>query len=89
MYLDDKTLKKLIDKYDKKQLIDLVGYIVKSNEAGQQALLDYCQENSTADNHMLIVNKQIRQHWNKAAAIIQEFDMYGGEIGRASCRERV
>lgn len=78
MYLDDKTLKKLIDKYDKKQLIDLVGYIVKSNEAGQQALLDYCQENSTADNHMLIVNKQIRQHWNKAAAIIQEFDMYGG-----------
>lgn len=78
----DKTLNQLIDKYDKKQLIDLVGYIVNRSEAGQQALLDYCQKNSTPDNYILIVEKQIRQHWNKAAAIIQEFDMYGG--GRES-----
>ncbi len=78
IYLDDKTLNQLIDKYDKKQLIDLVGYIVNRSEAGQQALLDYCQNNSTPDNHIWIVEKQIRQHWNKAAAIIQEFDMYGG-----------
>lgn len=78
IYLDDRTLNQLIDKYDKKQLIDLVGYIVNRSEAGQQALLDYCQSNSTPDNHIWIVEKQIRQHWNKAAAIIQEFDMYGG-----------
>ena len=80
--MDDKTLNQLIDKYDKKQLIDLVDYIVNGSEAGQQALLDYCQKNSTPDNHIFIVEKQICQHWNKAAAIIQEFDMYGG--GRES-----
>lgn len=78
LYLDNKTLNQLIDKYDKKQLIDLVGYIVNRSKTGQQALLDYCQKNSTPDNHILIVEEQIRQHWNKAASIIQEFDMYGG-----------
>lgn len=76
--MDDKTLSQFIVKYDKKQLINLVCYIVKGNQAGQQALLDYCQKNSTPDNHILIIEMQIRQHWNKAAAIIQEFDMYGG-----------
>lgn len=80
--MDNKTLDKLIGKYDKKQLINLIGYMVNTSVTAKQSLLDYCQKNSNPDNHIFIVEKQILQHWNKAADIIQEFDRYGG--GRES-----
>ena len=42
--MDKKTLNQLIGKYDKKELQELISYIVCRSDAAQQALLDYCQK---------------------------------------------
>lgn len=79
--MDRKTINKLIDQYDKKQLQELVIYIVGDNESAGDRLLEYCREKEPkvkTDNHMLIIENQIRQHWKKAGKIIEKFDMYGG-----------
>lgn len=79
--MDKKTIKKLIGKFDKKQLQELVTYIVSKSEQAREALLDYCQKNDTnteTDNHTLLIENKIQQCWQKVAPIIAEFDMYGG-----------
>lgn len=79
--MDKKTINRLIGKFDKKQLQELIGYIVSVNETAKEALLDYCEEKEAdieTDNHALIIESKIRQYWKNAAEIIEEFDMYGG-----------
>lgn len=79
--MDNKTINKLIGKFDKKQLQELITYIVSVNEQAKVQLLDYCQKkeaNVKADNHALIIESKIQQYWKTAAEIIEEFDMYGG-----------
>ena len=79
--MDKKTLNQLIGKYDKRELLELISYIVCRSDASQQALLDYCQKkekNKKTDNQEFIIEKQMKRHWEKAAKIIEMFDMYGG-----------
>ena len=79
--MNNKTIKQLIEKFDKKQLQELIFYIINENASAEEALLDYCHkkdsETRTA-NHALIIESKIRKHWNNASEIIGEFDMYGG-----------
>lgn len=79
--MDSETIKRLIEKFDKKQLQELVLYIVNKNAFAEETLLDYCHkkdsETRTA-NHTLIIESKMRKHWNNASKIIGEFDMYGG-----------
>lgn len=79
--MDIKTINKLIKQFDKKQLQELVIYLVSANKSVGETLLDYCQKKDAAakaDNHTLIIENKVRQHWNKASKIIEKFDMYGG-----------
>lgn len=79
--MDKKTINSLIGKFDKKQLQELIVYIVSVNESAKELLLDYCQKKEAdvkTDNHTLIIESKIRQYWKNAAQIIEEFDMYGG-----------
>ena len=79
--MDKKTLNQLIGKYDKRELLELISYIVCRSNASQQALLDYCQKkekNKKTDNQEFIIETQMKRHWEKAAKIIEMFDMYGG-----------
>ena len=79
--MDKNTIKRLIGKFDKKQLQELIFYMVSVNESAGEAVLDYCQKKdlgARTDNHTFIIENKVRQHWNSAAQIIQEFDSYGG-----------
>lgn len=79
--MDKNTIKRLIGKFDKKQLQELIFYMVSANESAGEALLDYCQKKDSdvkTDNHAFIIENKVRQHWKNAAQIIQEFDSYGG-----------
>lgn len=79
--MDKNTINKLIGKFDKKQLQELILYIVSVNESASEALLDYCQKKDAdvkTENYTLIIENKIRKYWEKAARIIEEFDMYGG-----------
>lgn len=79
--MDKKMINRLIGKFDKKQLQELVAYIVSANESAQETLLDYCMKKDVdvkSDNHTLIIENKVRRYWEKAAQIIEEFDMYGG-----------
>ena len=79
--MDKKTIYRLIGKFDKKQLQELIAYIVSVNESAQESLLDYCEKKEKdikTDNHALILESKIRQYWKNASGIIEEFDMYGG-----------
>ena len=79
--MDKKTINRLIGKFDKKQLQELIAYIVSVNESAQESLLDYCEKKEKdikTDNHALILESKIRQYWKNASGIIEEFDMYGG-----------
>lgn len=79
--MDKNTINRLIGKFDKKQLLELIFYVISVNDSAGEAVLDYCQKKdleSKTDNHTFIVEKKVRQHWKKAAQIIEEFDMYGG-----------
>ena len=77
--MDKKIVKQLIGRYDKKQLEELICYLVSRNPLAQQELLKYCQKNEKDEsNHNIIIENQIRQYWEKVSCIIEEFDMYGG-----------
>lgn len=79
--MDKKTINSLIGKFDKKQLQELIVYIVSVNESAKELMLDYChkkESDAKTDNHTLIIESKIKQYWKNAAQIIEEFDMYGG-----------
>lgn len=79
--MDKKTVNTLVGKFNQEQLKDLIYYMVSRSEQAQQALLDYCQKKEAdmkSENHDLIIESQLRQHWRKASEIIEQFDMYGG-----------
>lgn len=79
--MDKKIVNRLIENYDKKQLRELIAYIVSANELAEELLLDYCQRKESdvkTDNHTLIIENKIKQYWKSAARIIEEFDKYGG-----------
>ena len=79
--MDKDTINRLIGKFDKKQLQELIFYMVSVDKSVEEALLDYCQKKDSdvkTDNHAFIIENKVRQYWKNAAQIIQEFDMYGG-----------
>ncbi len=79
--MDEKTINSLIEKLDKKQLQELITYIVSVNESAKELLLHYCQKKESGvktDNYAMIIESKIQQNWKIAARIIEEFDMYGG-----------
>lgn len=79
--MDNKEIRQLIEKYDKKQLEDMVIYIVGRSQSAEEAFLEYCKEKETdtkTDNYNIIIEKQIKQHWANAKKIIKKFNMYGG-----------
>lgn len=79
--MDKKTITRLIGKFNKNQLLELIFYMVSENDSAGEAVLDYCQKRDSeleTDNHTFIIEKKVNQHWKKAAQIIEEFDMYGG-----------
>ncbi len=74
-------INKLIEKFDKNSCRKLITYLVSVNKSVGETLLDYCQKKDAAtktNNHILIIESKVRQHWKKASKIIEEFDMYGG-----------
>lgn len=79
--MDKNTVIKLIGQFDKKQLQELVAYLVSTNALAEEALLDYCQKQAgdvETGGNTLIIETRIQQYWKKAAKIIEEFDEYGG-----------
>lgn len=79
--MNKEIINRLIENYDKKQLRELIAYIVSENELAEELLLDYCQRKESdvkTDNHTLIIESKIKQYWKSATRIIEEFDMYGG-----------
>lgn len=56
--MDKKTITSLIGKFDKKQLQELIVYIVNADESAKELLLDYCQKKAAdvnTDKHMDIM----------------------------------
>ena len=79
--MDNKEIRQLIAKYDKKQLEDMIIYILGRSQLAKEVFLEYCREkekDTKADNYSIIIENQIKQHWVNAKKIIKEFDMYGG-----------
>lgn len=85
--MDQKTIMQLIQDYEKDQLKDLAVCVTANNMAAQQALLEYCRQHSRKDasgtsgqpdSGQLILELQLKQHWQKARRIIAQFDQYGG-----------
>lgn len=72
---------KWIRHFNKDQLLDLIEYLVSVTESGEEAVIDYCQKKASdgnVTNQALIIEKKIRQHWNHARKIIDDFNEYGG-----------
>lgn len=64
--MDNRTVNKLIGKFDKKQLQELILYIVSVNEPAKERLLDYCQKRESktkTDNLAQILESKIKQYW--------------------------
>lgn len=79
--MEKEIINRLIEKFDKKQLQELVFYLVSENALAEESLLDYCHKKNSknsATDHTLIAENKIRKHWEKASKIIEKFDMYGG-----------
>jgi len=76
--MDKKTMKQLINEMPKKNLIELIEVMVKSNSDAEQALLDYCQKHASSENKNIINEKQIQKHWNIAYQIVDDANTYGG-----------
>ena len=87
--MKNKKMDKWIRHLNKDQLLDLIEYLVSVTESGEEAVMDYCQKKAVdgkVTNQTLIIEKKIRQHWNHARKIIDEFDEYGG--GPESAEEK-
>ncbi len=68
--MDKKTIYKLIDKFDKKQLQELIEYIVSVEESAKELLFDYCRKKESSaktDNQVLIIESKIQQYWKRAS----------------------
>lgn len=74
-------IRKLISKYQDKQLRELICLLVEKNIMAQKAFLEYCkkqEETVKTEKYDGIIEKQIQNCWKSASDIIEEFDMYGG-----------
>ena len=69
---------KIIDKYNKNQLIEMVEYIIDGNEEAKLDFLEYCQNHAFEGSRSMVAENQVELHWESAAMIIGEFDLYGG-----------
>lgn len=69
---------KIIDKYNKNQLIEMVEYIIDGNEEAKLDFLEYCQSHAFEGSRSMVAENQVELHWESAAMIIGEFDLYGG-----------
>lgn len=79
--MDKAETKKLISKYNEEQLRELVCLLTERNASAQKIFLEYCRKQETkhrTGSGIQIVEEQIKNCWQVAAGIIEEFDMYGG-----------
>lgn len=82
--MDKKAIIQLIQDYDKDRLKELIIRITADNSAAQKVLLDYCRQHGRKDTAggpdaaRLLLELQLKQHWQKARRIIARFDEYGG-----------
>ena len=79
--MDNKTIKNLLQNYDKAELQKLLIAILSKNSAAQQVLLDYCRKNGKPlkqEDYSAIILNQLENHWTRASEIIDEFNEYGG-----------
>jgi len=76
--MDNKILIQLVGKMGKKELINLIGYLVQTNSFVEQTLLVYCQKKPTPTNKNLVDEKLLIRRWKNALAIIDEANEYGG-----------
>ena len=79
--MDNKTIKNLLQNYDKAELQKLLIAILSKNSAAQQVLLDYCRKNGKPlkqEDYSTIILNQLENHWTRASEIIDEFNEYGG-----------
>ena len=87
--MDNQTLEQLVGEMDKKKLISLIGYILQTCSAAEQALLVYCQKEKTSANPDLVQSKLLLTRWKNALVIIDDANTYGGcsdqEEEDASC----
>lgn len=82
--MDKKAIIQLIQDYDQDRLKELIIRITADNSAAQKVLLEYCRQHGRKDTAggpdaaRLLLELQLKQHWQKARRIIARFDEYGG-----------
>lgn len=54
---------KIIDKYNKNQLIEMVEYIIDGNEEAKLDFLEYCQSHAFEGSRSMVAENQVELHW--------------------------
>lgn len=77
--MDKKTASILLEGMSEKELIGIIVKLANCSKTGEQWLLSYCKKNETSEKkQMIIAEKQLLSHWEKAEDIIDECNCYGG-----------
>ena len=77
--MDIKTASTLLEGLSEKELIKIIVKLANYSTKGERWLLNYCKKNETNEKkQMIIAEKQLLSHWEKAEDIIYECNYYGG-----------
>lgn len=75
--MDKKTINLLIGKMNRKELLEVIDKMAMVSDA-EDILLNYCKNDQTLNNKIIIYEKQLMNHWNVAYSIIDDANKYGG-----------
>lgn len=79
--LDEMTVRKLVEPFDREELIELVCMLIAQNEAVTEQLFTFCQKVKPNQNKLLILEQQLISTWMNASDMIDDFNEYGNSFG--------
>lgn len=75
--MDKKTVDKMLESADRKDLIEIISKISKGNYKAEEVIIDWCKRNNKKYQKKAI-EIELDKFWKQAGTIISEFNQYGG-----------
>lgn len=72
--MNKKNLLEIIENVEKKDLLDLIYFLVNKNQKIEKDLLKYCQENNLFENKMLIAEQRFLEGWKNLKKVVDNLD---------------
>lgn len=75
--MDKKTVDKMLENADRKDLIDIIVRMSKNSPKAEMVIIDWCKGNNEKYRKKAI-EAELEKLWEEARAVISEFNEYGG-----------